>query len=73
MRIVKLEIEDDALLSGVDAVALVETPAHEQDFYAFKKEAFESYTDYPESAVKPVPRKPVLVRSYIEGCAIKTW
>ena len=56
MRIVKLEIEDDALLSGVDAVALVETPAHEQDFYAFKKETFESYTDYPESAVNAAKR-----------------
>ena len=56
MRIVKLEIEDDALLSGVDAVAFVETPAHEQDFYAFKTEKFESYTDYPESAVNAAKR-----------------
>jgi hypothetical protein len=56
MKIVKLEIEDDALLSGVDAVALVETPAHEADFFAFKKEQFESYTDYPESAVNAAKR-----------------
>ena len=56
MKIVKLDITEDNLLSGVDAVALVENPAHEEDFFAFKKQSFQSYNDYPEAAVNAAKR-----------------
>ena len=53
MKIVKLDINPDIDLSGVDAVALVEKPAIEEDFMYFSKEEFaETYNDYPESAVE---------------------
>ena len=52
MKIVKLDINPDIDLSGVDAVALVESPAIEEDFMYFSKEEFaETYTDYPQGAV----------------------
>jgi hypothetical protein len=50
MKIVKLDISEDKLLSGVDAIALVEMPAIEENFIAFNREKFESYTDYPQAA-----------------------
>jgi len=50
MKIVELKI-DDSLIAGIDAVALVESPAIEQDFIAFNKQYFESYDDYPQAAV----------------------
>ena len=56
MKIVKLDITEDNLLSGVDAVALVMNPAHEEDFFAFKKQSFQSYNDYPEAAVNAAKR-----------------
>lgn len=49
-RIVALELEDIDPLSGVDGIALVENPAHEEDFYFFSKQTFQSYTDYPKQA-----------------------
>jgi len=53
MKIVRLEIEDDSILSGIDAVALVEKPAIEETFFAFSAEKFaETYSDYPEAAVE---------------------
>jgi hypothetical protein len=52
MKIVRLEIEDDSILSGLDAMALVESPAIEDGFFAFSSEKFaETYTDYPQAAV----------------------
>jgi hypothetical protein len=52
MKIVRLEIEDDSILSGLDAMALVESPAIEDGFFAFSAEKFaETYTDYPQAAV----------------------
>ena len=52
MKIVRLEIEEDSLLAGIDAVALVENPAIETDFFAFSAEKFaETYNDYPQAAV----------------------
>jgi len=56
MKIVKLTVDDKFLSDGVDAVALVEMPAIEEDFFAFKHLQFESYTDYPESAVNAAKR-----------------
>ena len=53
MKIVKLDINPDIDLSGVDAVALVERPAIEEDFMYFSKteEFAETYNDYPQGAV----------------------
>jgi hypothetical protein len=45
-----LDIDDNDDLSGVDAVGLVDRPAIELGWMAFKAHEFESYTDYPESA-----------------------
>ena len=50
MKIVKLDINEDELLAGADAIALVMEPAIEEDFYAFSKMNFESYDDYPQAA-----------------------
>lgn len=50
MKIVELKI-DDSLMAGIDAVALVESPAIEQDFIAFGKQQFETYNDYPQAAI----------------------
>jgi len=50
MKIVELKI-DDSLMAGIDAVALVESPAIEQDFIAFGKHQFETYNDYPQAAI----------------------
>lgn len=50
-RIIALEIEEFDVDSGVDAIALVESPAIESDFFYFKSQ-FESYTDYPKAATE---------------------
>ena len=54
MKIVKLDINPEIDLAGVDAVALVEKPAIEEDFMYFSKhkedEFAETYTDYPQGA-----------------------
>ena len=52
MKIVKLLLDEDSLLGGIDAVALVEQPAIEEDFFMFAKEEFETYNDYPKAAVE---------------------
>lgn len=52
MKIVKLDIDENSILAGIDAVALVEQPAIEEDFMYFSKQKFaETYNDYPEGAV----------------------
>ena len=52
MKIVKLDIDENSVLAGIDAVALVEQPAIEEDFMYFSKQDFaETYTDYPQAAV----------------------
>ena len=57
MRIVKLEINDEEILSGVDAVALVERPAIEETFMIFSEEKFEeTYNDYPKAAIEAAKR-----------------
>ena len=48
-KIIKLDIEEFDLESGVDAIALVESPAIELPFMYFKSQ-FESYNDYPQEA-----------------------
>ena len=55
-KIVKLVLDEDSLLGGIDAVALVENPAIEEDFFMFSKQEFESYNDYPEAAIAAAKR-----------------
>ena len=57
MKIVELKI-DDSTFSGIDAVALVESPAIEQDFIAFNKVnmADMTYNDYPQAAIDAAKR-----------------
>jgi len=53
MKIVRLDIDEDSILAGIDAMSLVETPAIQEGFYYFAKEQFEeTYSDYPEAAVE---------------------
>jgi len=53
MKIVKLDIDENSVLAGIDAVALVEQPAIEEDFMYFSKQDFaETYTNYPQAAVE---------------------
>ena len=53
MKIVKLDIDENSILAGIDAVALVEQPAIEEDFMYFNKQEFaETYNDYPKAAVE---------------------
>jgi len=49
-KVIELKINDSEL-AGWDGVALVEMPAIEENFMAFGKQEFESYSDYPEAAV----------------------
>ena len=46
MKIIELIIDELDKISGFDAVALVESPAIESDFYAFKKEDLEDIVAY---------------------------
>ena len=53
MKIVKLDIDENSVLAGIDAVALVEEPAIEEDFIYFSKQTHEfaeTYNDYPKGA-----------------------
>jgi hypothetical protein len=49
LPVYKLVIDDSDEL-GVDYVALVDQPAIETNWFAFKEHNFESYTDYPKQA-----------------------
>ena len=40
MKIIKLDIDENSILAGIDAVALVEQPAIEEDFLYFSKQEF---------------------------------
>lgn len=50
MKIIKLEIDEFDLDSGVDKISLVMSPAIEENFHYFNEQSFESYTDYPKQA-----------------------
>ena len=53
MKIVKLDIDENSILAGIDAVALVEQPAIEEDFMYFSKQDFaETFNDYPKKAIE---------------------
>ena len=48
--IIKLDFEDDDLFAGTDAIALVENPAIETDFFTFHDRfEFKTYDDYPKA------------------------
>jgi hypothetical protein len=54
LKIVRLDIDENNPLAGVDAIALVEEPAIESNWMFFSsqsqnKRVFESYSDYPEA------------------------
>ena len=69
MKIVKLLLDEDSLLGGIDAVALVEQPAIEEDFFMFAKEEFETYNDYPKAAVEAAKRGIELNKENGNKCA----
>ena len=53
MKILRLDLDENSILSGIDAMALVEAPAIQEDFYYFSRERFQdTYSDYPEAAVE---------------------
>ena len=53
MKVIKLDIDEDNIFEGIDAVALVAEPAIELDFQFFSKQNFaETYKDYPQAARK---------------------
>ncbi len=57
MKIVKLDIDENSILAGIDAVALVEQPAIEEDFMYFSKQEFaDTFNDYPQAAVDAAKR-----------------
>ena len=47
-KIVKLDINEEDMFSGVDAIALVESPAIEAGWMFFSDQKFETYADYGE-------------------------
>ena len=53
MKVIKLDIDEDNIFEGIDAIALVAEPAIELDFQFFNKQQFaETYNDFPKSAIK---------------------
>ena len=52
MKIVKLDIDENSILAGIDAVALVEQPAIEEDFFYFSKEKITSEDEIVEEIIK---------------------
>ena len=70
MKIVELKI-NDSIISGFDALALVESPAIEEDFVAFNKVSMAemTYNDYPQAAVDAAKRGIELNKKYNNKCA----
>lgn len=52
MKIIKLDIDEFDMESGVDKISLVFSPAIEESFMYFNSQEFESYTDYPKQATE---------------------
>jgi len=71
--IIKLDFEDDDMFGGTDAIALVEMPAIETDFFTFKHEQFEfaTYSDYPEAVKKTAERGIRLNENVSNKCATR--
>jgi len=70
VKIVKLDINENDEFSGVDAIALVESPAIEAGWMFFnKQEAFESYSDYPDAVSNNAKRGIELNEKVNNKCA----
>ena len=67
--LIKLDFEEDDLFSGVDAVALVNQPAIEVDFFAFNKFNFATYSDYPKAVSAAAERGIRLNEAVNNKCA----
>ena len=53
MKVIKLDIDEENIFEGIDAVALVAEPAIELDFQFFNKQNFaKTFKDYPQAARK---------------------
>lgn len=70
--IIKLDFEDDDLFAGTDAIALVENPAIETDFFTFDEEfQFKTYTDYPKAVTEAAKRGIRLNEKVNNKCATR--
>lgn len=56
MRIVELIIDDSVDIAGADAIALVENPAVEEDFFAFSKEDIDLVKVLEEELYQQLPK-----------------
>jgi len=68
-KIVKLDINEEDEFSGVDAIALVESPAIEAGWMFFNDQKFESYTDYPDAVSNNAKRGIELNEKVDNKCA----
>ena len=57
--------------SFLDAIALVEYPAIEENFFTFKKETFKSYSDYPKAVSAAAERGIRLNEKVNNKCATR--
>jgi len=73
VKIVKLDINEEDDFSGVDSIALVESPAIESNWVMFSadvnKELFDSYTDYPDGVKNNAKRGIELNEKVDNKCA----
>ena len=73
IKIVKLDINEEDDFSGVDSIALVESPAIESNWVMFSadvnKELFDSYTDYPDGVKNNAKRGIELNEKVDNKCA----
>ena len=68
-KIVRLDINEEDEFSGVDAIALVESPAIELNWTYFNNQKFESYSDYPEAVSNNAKRGIELNEKVNNTCA----
>ena len=69
VKIVKLDIDENDEFSGVDAIALVESPAIEANWMYFSSQEFESYSDYPDAVSNNAKRGIELNEKVNNKCA----
>jgi hypothetical protein len=72
VKIIKLDIQEDDLISGVDAISIVSEPAIEENFMFFSKtqpHMFESYADYPDGVSNNAKRGIELNEKQDNQCA----